>query len=277
MADKLNDQEIVNELKRFGESVKVPIDKKKRPILIKKLNHYYAKENPPPKRGKSTVKATRKTAVVEEFSDESQDESESASFLDRATRGRNLTKNNSVNRSPASQRLRARLTDNGANSSPNSSFTTPRLRNAKNKKSTNAYQMEIFPNEFSDEDTADESVYVEQNSIGINTSLAYDDDDEEINVSNYAAESPVHRMRMKNRLADISTISQQRNTSLNNIGAKRHISPYSKGESSQFISKTILTLVAIFFVILAICYVYIRRDIIFSREAALTQTGYHKF
>ena len=284
MADKLNDQQIVSELKRFGETVKVPIDKKKRPLLIKKLNHHYAKENPPPKKGKTSVKAAKRSAVPVEFSDDSQDESESAGTVDRIVRNRNSTASNAASKSPPSpsgRRLRGRLSAEIANSSLN----TSRPRNTRAKKS-HAHQVEIFPDEFSDPDTADESVYVEQNSIGINTSLPYDDeeegdddedDDDEINGTSYVVESPRNRLNRKyTPAANISTISR-RNTSINNIGAKKETSRVLKEEHSQFISKTILTVVAIFFVTLAISYVYIRRDIFYSQEAALTKKGYFMF
>ena len=284
MADKLNDQQIVSELKRFGETVKVPIDKKKRPLLIKKLNHHYAKENPPPKKGKASVKAAKRSAVPVEFSDDSQDESESAGTVDRIVRNRNSTASNAASKSPPSpsgRRLRGRLSAEIANSSLN----TSRPRNTRAKKS-HAHQVEIFPDEFSDPDTADESVYVEQNSIGINTSLPYDDeeegdddedDDDEINGTSYVVESPRNRLNRKyTPAANISTISR-RNTSINNIGAKKETSRVLKEEHSQFISKTILTVVAIFFVTLAISYVYIRRDIFYSQEAALTKKGYFMF
>lgn len=48
MSDKITDEELVEALSRYGEKVKLPIDIKKRPLLLKKLNHFKARERPPP-------------------------------------------------------------------------------------------------------------------------------------------------------------------------------------------------------------------------------------
>lgn len=279
MADKLNDQEIVNELKRFGETVKVPIDKKRRPILIKKLNHYYAKENPPPKRGKSGGRAAKKPAPGAEFSDDSQDESESAPVNYRVTRDKNTTRNNSLTRNPINRRSKNRSVDSGASFSANESLTRPRSRNVKNKRLSNVQQMEIYPNEFSDTDDTDESVYVEEKSIGINTTLNYeeeDTEDEEVQIQDRNCisyiDSPRNRPKLSYADVNISSIGRPR-TSANNISAKAHLTSYSKEGTGQFISKTILNIGAIFFFILAVCYLYVRRDLIFTHEAALTKPG----
>lgn len=278
MADKLNDQEIVKELKRFGEIVKVPIDKKKRPILIKKLNHYYAKENPPPKRGKSGGRTAKKPAPGAEFSDDSQDESESAPLNYRVTRDKNTTRNNSLTRSPINRRSKNKSVDSGASSSANESLTRPRSRNVKNKRLSNVQQMEIYPSEFSDTDDTDESQYVEEKSIGINTTLNYEEEDTEDEVvqlqyrnSIRYIDSPRNRTKLSYADANISSIGQPR-ISANN-SAKAHLTSYTKESSGQFISKTILVIGAIFFFILAVCYLYVRRDLIFTHEAALTKPG----
>lgn len=271
----MNDQEIVKELKRFGETVKVPIDKKKRPILIKKLNHYYARENPPPKRGKSPARSPRKPIVTAEFSDDSQDESESANVVTKNGRGRNSTTNNVLDRSQTLRKLRAKVftADDNAPPSSTSSFNRPRARNVKRKQLSNPQQIEVYPDEFSDNDTADESVYVEEKSIGINTSLNYEDeDDDEEELPSYV-ESPQNRQSGRYNSGRFSSLSQP-NVAVNNISAKNKTPSYLKEERSHFISKTILIIVAIFFFALASCYLFIRRDLFFSHdEAALSSKG----
>ncbi|XP_052781981.1 inner nuclear membrane protein Man1-like [Mya arenaria] len=255
MADKLNDNEIASEFKRFGETIKLPIDKKKRPILLKKLNHYYAKENPPPKRTKIFARPSRKSQPIAEFSDESQDESESTRNISNITAKRNRTRNN-LRESPV-KRVQAKDRDNGATVSPGI-----RARNVRNRQITNVQQMEVYPEEFSDTDTADESLYVEEKSIGINTTMSYEDEDEEEENEIVTHASP------RNMSGNLSTISHI-NTSVNNVDNK-----VDDEESGQFVSKTILFAMAIFFLALGFSYLYVRKDIFFAsdREAAVSQT-----
>lgn len=252
MADKLNDREIADELKRFGETIKVPIDYKKRPILIKKLNHYYAKENPPPKRGRSPARPLRRPPAEAEFSDDSQDENESN--LSKISIGR-TTRNSRLRDSPV-KKTRNRDQDNGANVS---SRSVDRTRSASKQKTSP--QIEICPDEFSDNDTADESVYVEEKSIGINTSLNFDDtfDEDELN--------PSFSMRPRRRNA---ASPKARNSTGNNyvtrVAKTKESKNYLKSEAEQFISKTILGGVGIFFLVLALSYIYVKRDNFFPSE-----------
>lgn len=64
MADKITDEELVEELKAYGEVVKVPIDRKKRPILIKKLNHFKARDRPANQGKKTTPSRARPTKNI---------------------------------------------------------------------------------------------------------------------------------------------------------------------------------------------------------------------
>ena len=266
MADKLSDNDIANELKRFGEIIKLPIDKKKRPILIKKLNHYYAKENPPPKKGKTFQRPPRKSRAVAEFSDDSQDENESKSEISSITLRGNKTRNNSILRDSPRKRTPISTVRNGTDSP---GFNA---RNVQNKRVSNVVQMEVFPDEFSDNDTADESVYVEEKSIGINTSMAYDeeedddDDDDETN-DGIVTHANMNRHNIGNNLSTISPSSTPRNSST----FKRK--PYLSEESGQFVSKTILYSLAVFFVLLGISYLYVRKDMFLSSEAAVLNKG----
>ncbi|KAK7102152.1 hypothetical protein V1264_020415 [Littorina saxatilis] len=52
MADSLTDEQLVVELKSYGESVSLPIKANKRPILMKKLNHLRSRNKPPQQRGR---------------------------------------------------------------------------------------------------------------------------------------------------------------------------------------------------------------------------------
>lgn len=82
MADKLTDAEIANELKKYGEQVKLPIDRKKRPLLLKKLNHHRAKERTASQPKKAT--SSRKKQQAEFSSEESEtEENETSSPLGR--------------------------------------------------------------------------------------------------------------------------------------------------------------------------------------------------
>ncbi|XP_033746593.1 LOW QUALITY PROTEIN: inner nuclear membrane protein Man1-like [Pecten maximus] len=83
MADKLSDVELVEELRRFGEEVKQPIDRKKRPILVKKLNHLRARENASNRLKKATN--SRKKQNVE-FSSEDESEIEDVAAPTTASR-----------------------------------------------------------------------------------------------------------------------------------------------------------------------------------------------
>ncbi|XP_021344018.1 inner nuclear membrane protein Man1-like isoform X2 [Mizuhopecten yessoensis] len=83
MADKLSDIELVEELSRLGEEVKQPIDRKKRPILVKKLNHLRARENIANKLKKTTN--SRKKQNVE-FSSEDESEIEDVAAPTTASR-----------------------------------------------------------------------------------------------------------------------------------------------------------------------------------------------
>lgn len=273
MADKLNDDDIVSELKRFGETVKVPIDRKRRPILIKKLNHYYARENPPAKRVKSGSRQPKTQTKSAEFSDDSQDESE---FESRRTRtsisDRNSTSNNSMNRN-TSRKQRYKAHDNGATGS-NLSRSSIRSRgaNAKSRNTREARQVEIYPDEFSDNDTAEESVYeVEEQSIGINTSMNYEDDDD---TEDDIAEQVVYPKQNtpSNKMVDvnISTVSPHAYSGRGNVKRKAGM---KENESEHFISKTILTVMGIFFVILAVSYIYVKRDFFLPGQAAALQQG----
>ncbi|XP_060082211.1 inner nuclear membrane protein Man1-like [Ylistrum balloti] len=83
MADKLSDIELVEELNRFGEEVKKPIDRKRRPLLVKKLNHLRARENASTRAKKTTN--TRKKQNVE-FSSEDESEIEDVAAPTTASR-----------------------------------------------------------------------------------------------------------------------------------------------------------------------------------------------
>ncbi|KAH3876613.1 hypothetical protein DPMN_000460 [Dreissena polymorpha] len=68
--------------------------------------------------------------------------------------------------------------------------------------------------------------------------------------------------------ANISTISP----STQSRSAERSRYPVQH-DSGLIISKTILAMLAVFFLVLGVCYMYIRWDMFFTNEAALTQTG----
>lgn len=264
----MNDQQLAQEFQRFGETIKVPIDKKKRPILIKKLNHYYAKENPPVKKGKAAGRPQRNVSKPVEFSE---DETKTGPNTNRIVR--NSAANNSYSRQ-TNRKIRNRSYDNGANVS-GSSLRSRSGATGRNKRTSTAHQMEVYPDEFSD-DTADESVYeVEEQSVGINTTLNYDDGDDTLDEEDF---KPSYSTRSSSKRqsyqSNISTISQG-DTSSNHIGYsfKKASGSGKPKESSHFISKTILTVVAIFFIMLGLSYLHVRRDLFLPKEAATAQSG----
>lgn len=64
-------------MQKFGEQIKLPIDRKKRPLLLKKLNHYRAKERAAIQPKKTTP--SRKKQQAEFSSEESEEENETGS------------------------------------------------------------------------------------------------------------------------------------------------------------------------------------------------------
>ena len=272
MADKLTDDRIAEELKRFGETIKLPIDSKKRQILIKKLNHYYAKENPPLKRGKSGGRQTRsRPAPAAELSDDSQDESETKT-LPRVSKYKNQSLNNNSRHDSPHRSARKRQ---------NMSITETRgarSRIEEDKRGDYALgtgsQIEVYQEEFSDNDTAEESVYeVEEQSIGVNTSLNFDDtfDDDELNPSYSLPSKRKSGLRPHSKRQSCSPPTT--NSFITQAKKTRTFQDDPQRSTEHFISKSILMFMAIFFVALGLGYVYIRQDILFTPKAAFKTGG----
>lgn len=76
MADNLTDIQLIEELQRHGEKVTLSMTAKKRPILMKKLNHLNAREkakNAPPKPTKKRRSTGRASTGVDLFSSDDSD------------------------------------------------------------------------------------------------------------------------------------------------------------------------------------------------------------
>ena len=272
----MTDQELASELKRFGEEIKLPIDRKKRPILIKKLNHYKAKENPPLKRSRSSGRQPRRSVAPQEFSDDSQEENETESITTRIFPRR---KQNAPSTSyePDRRSLRNRNTDSW---SPNATKSV-RGKGVENKRVTAVKQIEIYPNEFSDtDDTADESVYEVENK-SINTTFQFDsvenEDEEDISPSpKWSRTGQYSPKRIITNLNDkksvLSNFSNHKPPSA--LGKGINVSRDETVESREStVASTILTVVAVFFFALALSYAYIRRDLFMPHLAATFQPG----
>ena len=73
MADSLTDEQLVGELRRYGETVSLPIKPNKRPILIKKLNHLRSRNKSPQQKGKGKQPAQRRQSNMGAFSSDDSD------------------------------------------------------------------------------------------------------------------------------------------------------------------------------------------------------------
>lgn len=273
----MTDRELAAELKRFGEEVKLPIEGRKRPILIKKLNHYKAKENPPPKRSRSGGRQPKRSVAPPEFSDDSQDETETEPKRIFHRKKQNNSSTSAYE--PERRSLRNRSTES-------SSMTVPKSGRGKglldvNSRVTAVKQMEIYPNEFSDtDDTADESVYEVENK-SINTTFNFDsvenEDEEDISPSPKWSRTGQYSSRRVNTslINDKSAHSNLSNHNFSSALGKGMKENHDESiESREYtVSSTILTVVAVFFIVLAVSYVYIRRDIFLPHMTATLQSG----
>ncbi|KAJ8301744.1 hypothetical protein KUTeg_020731 [Tegillarca granosa] len=218
MSDKITDEELAETLERYGEKVKLPIDRRKRPLLLKKLNHFKARERPPPqlKKAASYKRGKRpEPQAAEEFSSEDsgyEDETVSELFKIKSldTSSTSFYSNtDTLELSPNNYRRpmlrnRARNDDNGplnssvANHSkqqnksslyPDLSTLTGKFRVQRNSQGINQSESNIDYNaeEFTDSDP-DESLYEVVNK-SINTTFTiennHDNPSDGLNLSRY--------------------------------------------------------------------------------------------
>ena len=82
MADSLTDEQLVEELQSYGETVTMPIKPNKRPILIKKLNHFRSRNRQQQQKGKGKQPVQRPPLNLESFSsDDSDAEATTSAFF----------------------------------------------------------------------------------------------------------------------------------------------------------------------------------------------------
>ncbi|XP_061187269.1 inner nuclear membrane protein Man1-like isoform X2 [Saccostrea echinata] len=290
MAEKITDEELVEELKAYGEVVKVPIDKKKRPILIKKLNHFRARDRPANQGKKTTPSRSRQTKNVE-FSSAEESEDETVVPIKRMTARQapqkeavsSYSKTDTIEISPPRTRTGSRRSTrrSGVGGSSSDSVTPapsvplkslyPDLSReigggAVINSSVN-YSYE-YQNEFTDSDP-DESMYEVENK-SMNTTFQLQDSF----VDNY--KSPLgHSVKQRRSVGRGNSRKTENNTAwpeysrgkLNNITDNReedehdnHID-HSYEPKASFISTSILCLVVCFFLIVGATYIYLRQDI----------------
>ncbi|CAC5404222.1 LEMD3 [Mytilus coruscus] len=307
MADKLTDADIAEELRKFGEQVKLPIDRKKRPLLLKKLNHYRAKERAVTQPKKSTP--SRKKQPAEFSSEESEEEENVADSTFGKIFGRVkktpsspfYSNTNTIEISPSSSRDDPKLKRNtrrsflskDVNSSENKSKMYPDLSelsisnesNSKNS-SLNGSQRDdsleySYEQEFTDSDP-DESTYEVVNK-SVNTTFIYDNQNEEPTL--HQTRSTPHRGTPNRKSGNTpnSVLVQRQKKNKSNINHVNKLLPKEEPEepledafqttekvtetSSSYVSSILVLLVAIFFLSISLTYVYLRRDYLFQTES----------
>lgn len=272
MADKLTDAELIEELTRFGEVVKQPIDRKKRPILIKKLNHLKARENPPVQSKRVSTSRRRR---AKEFSD---DESDAETKPSRATRSSKTNQNRNVTKtividdadeleSPHllnSSRLRARLSNDetprfrGRNSVHSSStsatasigndinskqnYQTPVSQKSgihKNRQYSFLQKQKDYDNgEFSDSDLENTSIYEADKSINTTFSIERGMDDD---LRTFSPRTKPTQISNESKTSSVTVPKKMQRTS----------------EQIPRVSMLILGVMAVFFVLLGISYIFV--------------------
>ncbi|XP_063402425.1 inner nuclear membrane protein Man1-like [Mytilus trossulus] len=302
MADKLTDAEIADELRKFGEQVKVPIDRKKRPLLLKKLNHYRAKERAATQPKKSSP--SRKKQPAEFSSEESAEEDNEADstfgkIFGRAKKAPSspfYSNTNTIEISPSSSKDDPKLKRNtrrsflskDVNSSENKSKMYPDLSelsissdsNSKNSSLNRSTLEYSYEQEFTDSDP-DESTYEVVNK-SVNTTFIYDNQDEEPTL--HQTRSTPHRgtpNRKSGNTPNSVLVQRQKKNKAN----MNHVNKLPKEEpeepledafqttekvtetSSSYVSSILVLLVAIFFLSISLTYVYLRRDYLFHTES----------
>ncbi|XP_055999986.1 inner nuclear membrane protein Man1-like isoform X3 [Ostrea edulis] len=289
MADKITDEELAEELKAYGEVVKVPIDKKKRSILIKKLNHFRARERIVNQGKKTTPSRSRHTKNVE-FSSAEESEEEPVGPVKRIL-GKQGTQKNPVlsysktdtieispPRTRAGSRRSARRSGVGTNSNdtaapspsvPSKSLYPDLSRDVggatRNSSMNYSYDNQ---NEFTDSDP-EESIYVENKSV--NTTFTLRDSFVEDH------ESPVNRSVKQRRPITRGKSSKKENNAswpvysnqkMNSITDNKEEEDeqdsqqfdHSYEPRASFISTSILCVVICFFLVVGTTYVYLRQD-----------------
>ncbi|KAK3582031.1 hypothetical protein CHS0354_000272 [Potamilus streckersoni] len=279
MADKLSDQELAEELKKYGEDVKVPIDYRKRPILVKKLNHYRAKENPPLKKNRGGGRKIGRTSAPhrnQEFSDESQDEeSETKSIHEHVLR--TVTPN--IDKTPSSSTRTPTRASRSKGTKAGHIVSIANSSIQRGRRSLTSTHHELYADEFSDldADTADESTYEVQDR-SINTTLPlYHDDDRPADAS-FAASQTTKSIRRRSWLFSGRSNTHQENHINHASNIENEEGFKTKDDSvqmyrlrDQHISKGILVFVALFFVTLAMGYFWIARDRFISNGIQLAR------
>ena len=284
MADRITDEELIDALRQFGDTVKVPIDRKKRPILIKKLNHYRARENVANKQKKS--QNSRKKQVVE-FSSEDESEEEPAPITPSCLLGRRpVRQNKSFGYSntetievspPSSKSLRSRNSTASNKLYPDlSEFDANTSNSSKVWENSTSNDKPSYDNEFTDSDP-DESVY-EVTNKSINTTFTLHERNREDcnndksfaskygrlgnNVSADASPNVINRKNIASNHVSTSSFTEEeiRQQGFKTCDDARKY----KQPAASYISTGILVVTAIFFTSLAAIYLYLCRDIIYS-------------
>jgi hypothetical protein len=287
MADKITDEELVEELKGYGEVVKVPIDKKKRPILIKKLNHFRARGRLANQAKKTTPSRSRHTKNVEFSSAEESEEEESVGPVKRLLGKQgaqrdpvtSYSKTDTIEISPPRTRAGSRRSSRQSGVGTNSGDTagpSPRAAKslypdlsrevggaARNSSMNYSYDNQ---NEFTDSDI-EESIYVENKSVNTTFTLRdsfVEDQESPVNRS-IKQRKPINRGKSSKKENNASwTVysSPGANSITENKEEDEQDSPSDRAYEppASVISTSILCLVICFFLVVGTTYIYLRQD-----------------
>ncbi|XP_041349806.1 inner nuclear membrane protein Man1-like isoform X2 [Gigantopelta aegis] len=303
MADKITDEQLVEELERFGEKVKLPIKRDKRALLIKKLNHLRSKQRGNDRSSKRL--SGRKTLDVFSSDDsetecagqaEGRKKTKTARAVDMVTRSlRQRTAaastpvasphfdhdtSSSVLRRP----LRSRMSENSRSPTSSSPRKGTHLNQSIGSKSNKLYPdldalnesanrsteilrdetFESSDDEYLIEQDADDSSYEVQNK-SVNTTFTI-----ESNNSRYDTNTSPYR----SNLSFTNHIHEDRKNTPKRKSVSNHVSPRNQNEKRYqykkrypehvHVSRGIVMFVAIFFVIVATGYIFLRKENILS-------------
>ncbi|XP_046339883.2 inner nuclear membrane protein Man1-like isoform X1 [Haliotis rufescens] len=287
MAEKITDRELVEELKRFGETVSLPFKLGKRQIYIKKLNHHKSKANS----GDQTTRKSSKRAHLDVLSSDDSD-FESAGQTDRQRSkivsgvSKSLRRRSTANTpitppkpKPSSNRvslgrpsLRSRKSEQQTDDSPRitkleARQSTSRLYpdlsdlNASGSLGNRSRINETF--ESSDSDLEESTYEVENKSV--NTTFTI-----ESNNSLNDGRSPNRSHQTKsnttysNHVTPVTHANSKRHTT--NHTSSKHVNDSKKNYKlyPEHVSGGLLVIVGGFFLVLAVSYLFVRKDVILA-------------
>ncbi|XP_067683676.1 inner nuclear membrane protein Man1-like isoform X1 [Haliotis asinina] len=286
MAEKITDRELVDELKRFGETVSLPLKLGKRQIYIKKLNHYKSKANS----GDQSTRKSTKGAHLDVLSSDDSD-FESAGQPDRQR---------SKIVSGVSKSLRRRSTANTPITPPKPkpsssrlSLGRPSLRSRKSEQTDDSPRItKLNARQFTSRLYPDLSDLNASGSLGNRSRVneTFESSDSDLDESTYEVENKsvntTFTIESNNSLNDGKSRNRsyetKSNTSYSNhvtpvthANSKRHTTNHTSSKHvndskknyklyPEHVSGGLLVIVGGFFLVLAVSYLFVRKDVILA-------------